>query len=142
MKNKLFLITGLLTLLMSIQTNTLYAQVIGNDSLKSVNTQSICAFIPNNFTPDRDGFDDVWCIKTSGADKCILWLWNRWGTHIFWDKEYDIEENGTTPLWYNGIGNGGTQYPQATYDYLIVKNTTTGEIRHFQGSVQIWGNLL
>jgi len=55
-----------------------------------------------------------------------LWLKNRWDTHIIWDKEYDIEENGTT------------QYPQGTYDYLIdIKNSTTGEIRHFQGSVQI-----
>ncbi len=82
--------------------------------------------------------NDVWCIKTSGADKCILWLWNGWGSHIFWDKEYDIEENGTTPLWYNGVGNGGTQYPQGTYFFIIdLKNTETGVIRRFQGSVDI-----
>jgi len=104
-------------------------------------TNDICANIPNYFTPNRDGIDDEWCIKSSGADKCILWLWNRWGSHIIWDKEYAIEDNRTVCLWDNGIGNGGTTYPNGTYYYILLfKNTTNGTERRFEGIVELWGS--
>ncbi len=103
-----------------------------------VDESGICARIPNVFTPDRDGIDDEWCIKTTGANECTLYLKNSWGSHIIWGEVYETEDNMTTCLWDNGIGNGGTTYPESTYYYTIkLKNTDTGAERIFKGSVDI-----
>lgn len=116
------------------------ADVDSTMSTVMFNKGSICANIPNVFTPNRDGFDDEWCLKSSGADKCTLWLWVG-STRIIWGTEYVTGENGTTCLWSNGIGDGGTTYPNGTYYYTItLENITTGGERTFQGSVTIFGS--
>lgn len=107
----------------------------------TASTEEICANIPNYFTPDRDGVDDEWCLKSSGADKCILRLWTPGGSHIYWDKAYTVEDNRTVCLWDNGIGNGGTTYPDGTYYYHIrLLDTTTGTERIFEGIVELFGS--
>ena len=140
--NKLhYLLFALLITGLSVSGQTVKNNQTGDVNMNVADDQSICANIPNYFTPDRNGIDDEWCVKSSGADKCILRLWTPGGSHIYWDKAYTLEDNRTTCLWDNGIGSGGTIYPDGVYYYKIrFLNTDTGTEREFQGSVTILGS--
>jgi len=128
-------------------SDTLFAQPVDSNNIiitadttvKTVTNESICGFIPNVFSPNRDGENDEWCIKTKGADICVLYLWTRSDFYIFYEKEYVIETTGAACLWDNGIGSSGTTYGNAVYYYYIVlKNTSTGEEKTFTGSVLLY----
>lgn len=114
---------------------------IVNDSaviVKSVESESICAFIPDVFTPNRDGINDEWTIKTSGADKCFLTVKKSGYSAIFNNKEYSIHHSGVTRLWDNGVGSNDPERSIGEYPYYInLKNTATGEEKYFEGIVSI-----
>ena len=69
-------------------------------------------FIPNGFTPDRDGINDTW--EITNIDKypnCQVKIFNRWGTVIYTSEGYKQPWNGT----YNQQA-----LPVATYYYSII----------------------
>jgi len=88
--------------------------------------------IPNAFTPDADGLNDVFHPVISGdaiTDYHFI-IWDRWGMEIF---------NSTNPeeVWVGNV-NGGEHYAKTEiYNYrLIVKGKSTDELV-FKGSVAL-----
>lgn len=70
--------------------------------------------IPNAFTPNGDGINDFWNIKSIEAyPKCIISVYSRYGTLIYQSKGYPRSWDGTT----NGI-----PVPTGTYYYIIDLN--------------------
>ena len=68
--------------------------------------------IPNGFTPNGDGFNDVFVID--GNDACSpldLMVFNRWGQVVFEQKEYDNS--------WDGRSSNGTELVNGTY-YIVV----------------------
>lgn len=65
--------------------------------------------IPNGFTPDGDGVNDVWNIPGVTADTEVT-IYNRWGNKIFESVGYNEPWDGT----YNG-----NDLPMASYYYVI-----------------------
>jgi len=110
------------------------------NSGKEITDEGICAYIPIYFTPNRDGINDEWLLKSSGANKCFLTVWNNnniCGTVIA-NKEITINECGVTKLWDNGIGSDEPQCDEGGFEYIIdLKNTNTGETRRFEGNISI-----
>lgn len=69
-------------------------------------------WVPNAFTPNSDGINDVFKIINSDEFKLItIKIYNRWGELIFYDE-------GTNPIW-TGDYEKGENGPNASYVYDI-----------------------
>jgi len=84
-------------------------------------------YIPNIFTPDGDGLNDLFRFNFSGIEKFSLRVFNRYGQEIFGT------ENPLTG--WNGQSEG-KPCPEDTYVYKIrFTETVTGENKVITGSV-------
>lgn len=63
-------------------------------------------FIPNLFTPGNDGKNDYFQIKGIGKQCWTLMIYNRWGTLVFQDHNYDNKFDGG-------------DLPEGSYFYLL-----------------------
>ena len=72
--------------------------------------------IPNVFTPNFDGFNDVFTIKTEGIQSFTLTVFNRGGTVVFESNNLEQAWDGTEP--------NGDICPEGLYFYQI---TAVGE---------------
>ncbi len=68
------------------------------------------ADVPNAFTPNGDGINDVVYVRGFGIDKMDWKIYNRWGVMIFQSTSPEIGWNG----YYKG-----TLQPQEVYTYLL-----------------------
>ncbi|WP_448701994.1 PKD-like domain-containing protein [Mucilaginibacter sp. AW1-3] len=67
--------------------------------------------IPNTFTPNGDGINDLWHIKElSNYPGAMVTIFNRYGTKLYYSKGYPVPWDGT----YNG-----KPLPVGTYYYII-----------------------
>lgn len=67
--------------------------------------------IPNVFTPNNDGANDIFYIKSSGIKEISLNIFNRWGQKLF-------EFTGVKAAWDGFTGTGG-EVPDGTYFYFV-----------------------
>lgn len=83
-----------------------------NDDITIVVSECICdLFVPNAFTPDGDGLNDVFYVSEyCGLIKYRLWIFNRWGEVMF-------ETNNPTATW-DGTYKGQA-VPEGVYGVLI-----------------------
>lgn len=99
-----------------------------NDTATVINFNPIDLFIPDGFSPDGDGKNDVFFIKGLNGRPVKLTVFNRWGNKIYENGEYDNAWNA-----YPNVSNtlGNNKAPQGTYYYIIEfldgdKETRTG----------------
>lgn len=90
-------------------------------------------FVPNTFTPDGDGLNDVFMPVVNGEleGSYRFWVFNRWGDVVFYTEEVG-------KAWTGGY-DGGTYYIQDGY-YLWkidVDDLETGKTKSFEGNVFI-----
>lgn len=90
-------------------------------------------FVPNAFTPDNDGVNDVFFIRATDLDpdRFSLQIFNRWGEVVF-------ETDDPEQVW-DGSVRGGTHYVQNdVYVWRIVAFRETGfERLELTGSVTV-----
>ncbi len=89
---------------------------------------NIYVYIPNSFTPNNDGINDVWNPEINGWTEVEAVVYNRWGEVIF------SSNNPNTP-WLGEVKNGDYFAPEGIYSYLIKAKFTNGEAREFRGFV-------
>jgi gliding motility-associated-like protein len=75
------------------------------------------------FTPNNDGFNDLWEIpELESYGRCSVRVYNRWGKLVFSSPDYHNEWDGTSD---------GVNLPPAAY-YFIIKTekpeTITGTV--------------
>jgi gliding motility-associated-like protein len=90
-------------------------------------------YIPNSFTPDYDGINDVWLIKGKGYDfeGYHMMVFNRSGEVVF---------DSTDPLqgWTGGHQNGTFFSPDGVYLYRCTMRDLEYEVSHlFEGHVTL-----
>jgi gliding motility-associated-like protein len=70
--------------------------------------------IPNVFTPENDGLNDVYCVDgfLDGCDEFKLWIYNRWGELVF--KTEDMNE-----CWDGTVDKSTELHPAGTYFYIL-----------------------
>jgi len=111
----------------SAQTVTLtVTDVNGCQATRQIHITEQCAevFLPNTFTPNGDGINDVWNIQGLDATASVS-IFNRYGTMIYHSKGYAV-------AWYGTYHN--QKLPAGTYYYLInAKNNS----QTFSGPVTI-----
>ncbi len=57
------------------------------------------AFIPNAFTPDGNGFNDVLFVRNVEADEFLFVIYNRWGIKVFESRDANFGWDGR----FNGV---------------------------------------
>lgn len=90
-------------------------------------------YIPNAFTPNEDGINDLFAIEGVGIDpgNFMLRIFNRWGQLVFESTDPEMK--------WNGSDRTGKYYAQdEVYVYhLKVGSTATLETYEFRGSITV-----
>jgi len=101
----------------AIPTETVLYELTATDSLgcKATHSVEIIVYrnliIPNAFTPNDDGYNDVWEIKNiEDYPECVVEIYDRFGTLLFTSKGYVQAWDGTT---------AGKDLPVGSYFYVI-----------------------
>ncbi len=84
--------------------------------------------VPNAFSPDGDGVNDLWIIDGIESTKNVVTIFNRWGDEIGAFVNYD----NASSVW-DGTSLNGQPLPTGTYFYVIKIDETAAE----RGWVQI-----
>jgi gliding motility-associated-like protein len=84
--------------------------------------------VPNIFTPNGDGTNDLLAISIKAVDAYSLSIFDRWGTLIF-------NTNTTTDYW-DGKTKNGSNAPDGVY-YYIIKATCGNDNYDKQGFIQV-----
>ena len=89
-------------------------------------------YIPNAFSPNGDGINDIFKVKGIfiDEDKFEMFIYNRWGDLFF--ETYDIN------IPWDGTANGGTEIVQQdVYVYIVNLTDIFGEEYRFVGTVTV-----
>jgi gliding motility-associated-like protein len=103
-------------------SDTAYKFIDINDSVE--------IFIPNAFSPNSDGINDKFEIKSIGIQKLNLIIYNRWGELVF---QNEINDPGLYLSWFwDGTCKGGKAL-EGTYIYLLRAKAYDGQYIYKNG---------
>ncbi len=93
---------------------------------------AIDVYIPNAFTPDNDGINDVWQIQGKGfqGEGFSAEIFNRWGELVY-------QSNDPTGAWTGNYRNGNNYVPDGVYSYKVVVRDIQNDINH-----KYWGSIV
>ncbi|CAN5891280.1 hypothetical protein BH11BAC7_BH11BAC7_06550 [soil metagenome] len=89
-------------------------------------------YIPNAFTPDKDGLNDIFLPLGVGIDNTgfEMWIFDRWGNLIFYTNDM---YHG-----WDGKAKGGSEFAQVdTYVYKIKCKDVVGAAHKYIGKVSL-----
>ena len=112
--------------------------LFGCKASDSVTIKVVCdasqVFIPNSFTPNGDGVNDVFYPRGSGINTVKSFrIYNRWGELLFEKENFEI--NDVNSAW-NGSYMGGTPRPDV-YVYIVEATCNNGQPLFIKGDVTI-----
>lgn len=87
-------------------------------------------YVPNSFTPNNDGINDVWYPEIKGWVEVETYVFNRWGEVIFFSSNQNIP-------WVGEVRGGNYFAPEGIYCYTIKTKFTSGEAREFKGFISL-----
>jgi gliding motility-associated-like protein len=91
-------------------------------------------FIPNTFSPNNDGSNDVFYPRGTGLDRAkILRIFNRWGEVIF--EKYDMPVNIASAGW-DGTWKG-KKADAGVYVYQLEIYCKNGELLSYTGNITL-----
>jgi gliding motility-associated-like protein len=93
----------------------------------------LAVYIPNTFTPNGDGINDVFFVEGADIDpmRYKFMVFNRYGDKVF--ETLDIE----TP-WVGDVHGSDYYAPNGVYNYrAIIVSKTTGERKEVEGNITI-----
>ncbi len=85
-------------------------------------------FVPDVFTPNGDGLNDVFEIKGTGLKFLQLTIFDRWGNTIFESNELNAAWNGT----YKAL-----DCPQGAYNWNLNVTARNGWTKSLNGKVML-----
>lgn len=105
--------------------STVYTVIVtderGCQELMPVAVEVSCyAFIPNSFTPNNDGLNDIFFVESASLESLTVRIYNRWGEEVFFSSKLDYGWNGKKY-------NDGSSLPVGVYCYAI-EITLPGEM--------------
>jgi gliding motility-associated-like protein len=87
-------------------------------------------YVPNAFTPDGDGINDVFQVYGSGILRYELIIFNRWGDVIF--RSTDMDQ-----AWTGNVRNGDYFAKDGVYTYVIKYEGVSKEAEEISGQILI-----
>jgi gliding motility-associated-like protein len=85
-------------------------------------------YIPNAFTPDENGMNEIWAPQGQSISSYNLTIYNRWDQELFYSASLD--------LGWNGFFNNKL-VPQGTYIYKIETVDVLGEPHEYFGTFSL-----
>ncbi len=96
------------------------------EPLEIIMFDSCDIFIPNIFSPDDDGYNDVFKIFTSeNLFVSDVSVFDRWGSLIYYSNNINAQENSG---WWNGYSDNNEPAPEGVYVYLITIERPNGNL--------------
>jgi gliding motility-associated-like protein len=92
-------------------TQVVYNQFGCPDTFKLILDFNDGILIPNVFTPDGDGVNDVWYIPNSGMKEFHVDIYDRWGLKVF--------ETTADEIRWDGHSTSGKLLSDGTYYYVL-----------------------
>lgn len=92
-------------------------------------TDKLFITIPNIFTPNDDGINDLWYVSFEGAVDMQLEIFNRYGVKLY--------ENKGTGIWWDGRTLAGEPVPTGTYFYSLEVIDVLGEVHKYNGYITL-----
>lgn len=87
-------------------------------------------YIPNAFTPNNDGVNDVWQVIGDEILHYEMVVFNRWGETVFYSNDH-------TQPWIGDL-DGGTHYvPNGTYSYVVKVKSYNSDAFEKTGTVTL-----
>ncbi len=105
----------------SLCTSTVTAVIIVTDVYSIV--------IPNIFTPNGDGINEDFVVKSDGVTAMNILIYDRWGLKMF--------ESSTINAPWDGKNIGGKEVPDDTYFYIITATSNKGENKQYKGFITL-----
>ncbi|WP_247231669.1 SdrD B-like domain-containing protein [Telluribacter sp. SYSU D00476] len=75
-------------------------------------------FIPEGFSPNGDGINDLFVIRNTGGQTVILEVYNRWMTLVYKNDDYRNDWDGSSNTGIR-VGNSAQGLPDGTYFYVV-----------------------
>jgi len=88
------------------------------------------AYVPNSFTPNGDGINDVWQPILNNVLEAKTHVFNRWGDEIFYS-------NSAFPLWIGDVNEGNYFAADGVYSFLIEIKFKNSEAKTLFGHVTL-----
>ena len=88
--------------------------------------------VPNVFTPNGDGSNDVFFLKTTNLSDITAYIFDRWG-----NKVYDVTSNTGNIAW-DGKNQEGKECAAGTYFYIIKATGKDGSTYDKKGNVSLY----
>ncbi len=88
-------------------------------------------YIPNTFTPDGDGLNDVFKGEGMGISSFQLWVFDRWGENIFYSSDINKGWNGTLR------GGNSTIVQEGVYVWKVNLEDALQTNHNYHGTVTI-----
>ncbi len=85
-------------------------------------------FVPNVFSPNGDGINETFEIRTQNLTGFSIYIYDRWGKEMFKTTNPDV--------WWNGLTEGGGKAPTGVY-YYIIKASCQGNTYKKDGFLQL-----
>ena len=86
--------------------------------------------IPNVFTPNGDGINDLFTILSTGVKEIDLQIFNRWGQKLY-------AFNGPKAAW-DGLSESGARVPDGTYFFFVRATGFDNKSIEKQGTVNLF----
>ncbi|GIV28830.1 MAG: hypothetical protein KatS3mg027_2644 [Bacteroidia bacterium] len=106
-------------------------------SLQIIVYDSMMVQIPNVFTPNNDGINDLFTVKTEGAKSIKCTFVNRWG-NIIYEYKTDIQTSPAVITLWDGHTPAGEKISDGVYYYIIELTDMNEEIKKINGFVHIF----
>jgi gliding motility-associated-like protein len=88
-------------------------------------------YIPNTFTPNNDGLNDVFMVEASSVLTYEIRIFDRWGDQVYFSTNIDDAWVG------DRRGNNGTYCPNDVYSYVATIKGFNGEAEEYKGTVTL-----
>ena len=92
-------------------------------------------YVPNAFTPNADGLNDVFQPKGFGVTKYELNIFDRWGQKVFSTKDFEKGWDGTMQS-KNDVKYGILE--EGTYSWVITCTSVFGKAHEMKGHVTLF----
>lgn len=96
--------------------------------VEPVTCESPHVFIPNSFSPNGDGINDVLYVRSDILDECHFVIYGRWGEKIFETDSKDIGWDGTFK---------NKECQRGVYDYYFKGRCLDGDEIEIKGNVTL-----